>query len=330
MKFIRIILSVILVFCSIFTFTFGWKKISATKLDDKSAEYQGILNVWHVDGFEGGVGSRRQFLLNRAIEFEKQNSGVLVMVSNFTFEGINERLAKGEYPDLISFSLGVNVDRTLRLDCKNLSNGGFVGDKAYATAWCRGGYVLIANASKTISFPDHFDSITVSQAEYTEPLVAFVLEGFRAKKVSVKKPIDAYYDFVNGNTDYLLGTQRDLIRLNNRNFDVAVRPLKEFNDLIQYVAITTDSEQKNFYAQKFVRFLTEESTQKKLDKIGMFSCYYSVGYDNAHYLEMEKVKTGSTLSAFISSVQLLELQDYSKSIALGEKDDVNKIKNMLV
>lgn len=330
MKFIRVALSFLLVFCAVFTLAFGWKKISSSKIDSESKSYQGVLSVWHVDGFEGGIGSRKQFLLNRGIEFEKQNEGVFVMVSNFSFEGLEERMEKGEYPDVISFSMGAKVDNASKLYATNLVGGGMIGDKAYATAWCRGGYVLIANANKVSDIPNTFDSITVSQAEYTQPLVAFVLEGLEAKNINVKQPMDAYYDFVNGKTDFLLGTQRDVMRLNNRNFEILTRPIGSFNDLIQYVSVTTKSAQKRELSQKFVQFLIEEQTQRKLNKIGMFSCFYSVEYEDLHYAKLNDVKSQSNFSAFISSVQLKEMQSVSKEVALGKKEGLNKIKNMLV
>ena len=89
MKIIRVVFASIIIFCSIFTFTFGYKKIGKEKLKNAS-DYKGIITMWQIDGFEGGAGSRKQFLLSQARDFEKQNQGVLVMVINHTFSGAEQ------------------------------------------------------------------------------------------------------------------------------------------------------------------------------------------------------------------------------------------------
>ena len=69
----------------------------------KSQDKTVILTVWHVDGFEGGKGSRYTFLREVGAKFSKQNKGVYLLVSSYTVEGVNALLEKGKRPDLISF-----------------------------------------------------------------------------------------------------------------------------------------------------------------------------------------------------------------------------------
>ena len=110
MKVIRTITASFLIFCIIFTFLFGAGKIAEKSQVGKSEEYKGIITLWHVDSFEGGIGSRKQFLLKTARTFEKQNKGVLIMVISHTPESVKESMDKGVYPDLISFGNGTEIN----------------------------------------------------------------------------------------------------------------------------------------------------------------------------------------------------------------------------
>ena len=44
--------------------------------------YKQILELWHIDSFEGGIGSRRDFLLKRAISFDISGVKKIRNVSN--------------------------------------------------------------------------------------------------------------------------------------------------------------------------------------------------------------------------------------------------------
>ena len=66
-----------------------------------------ILTLWHVDSFEGGVGSRADWLKKRALEFEKTHKGVYVDVVKLTYSQLTQKLAEGRPFDLVSFGVGV-------------------------------------------------------------------------------------------------------------------------------------------------------------------------------------------------------------------------------
>ena len=78
--------------------------------NNNQAGYKGVLNLWHVETFEGGCGSRANFLKKRAIEFESKNKGVLVSVQTYTPEQVVQKLNDGAKFDLISYSYGVGCD----------------------------------------------------------------------------------------------------------------------------------------------------------------------------------------------------------------------------
>ena len=119
-------------------------------------------------------------------------------------------------------------------------------------------------------------SLIVSQAEFTQPLVAMLLEGLEFDKIEVLKPMDAYVKFTENKNAFFLGTQRDVVRLANRGMQVEVSPLNTFNDLYQYVAMTCGDVKKQVYASRFIEYLVSDNVQKQLNKISMFSPYIKV------------------------------------------------------
>lgn len=333
MKILRIITGLTLVFCLLFTVFIGKNKILESEVNDKPQEYKGILTMWQIDGFEGGTGSRKQFLLKVARGFEKANDGVLIMVTTQTLKGAAESLEQDKIPDIISYSNGtdilkfltkINVDRSIS-SCQ-------IANKTYGTAWCRGGYVLISNPNLTEEiFPKtKIENLLVSKSEYTQPLTALSFENIEVGKIEEKEPMDAYIRFVSGKTPYFLGTQRDLVRLNNRGMSYNAYPLKEFNDLYQYVSVTSTNQLKKVYAEKFVDYLVSDKVQYKLSEIKMFSEYVNVEYDEEIYKDMQSIKNFKSLSAFTSQIELKELERISALYLSGQSEYINKIKNMLV
>ena len=79
MKLIRALVVFLLSFSVAFTLLYGRNKIAEEQIDKTPATYNGVLSLWQIDTFEGGKGSRKQFLLSVAREFEKENQGVLIL-----------------------------------------------------------------------------------------------------------------------------------------------------------------------------------------------------------------------------------------------------------
>ena len=327
MKILRVFTSLILVFCFVFTLFIGRQKIAEQKEFKLPNEYKGIITLWHVDGFEGGKGSRKQFLLKVARDFEKKNAGVLVMVINHTFTSVKENIDKGVYPDLISFSNGVEIKQLESINTKRSVASAKIGDKIYATAWCRGGYVLIKNPNAK---EQENSPLIVSQNEFTQPLTAMLLEGLEFDEINVYKPMDSYVKFTENKNAYFLGTQRDIVRLANRGMQVEISPLNAFNDLYQYVALTSRDANKKVYAKRFIDYLVSDSVQKQLDKISMFSPYIKVNYDDENLSKMQQNNKFLSISAYLHKEQLKQLQEISILAVKGNQNSINKIKNMLI
>ena len=332
MKILRFIFGGLIIFSIVFTALVGKGKIANGGLDTSPTPYKGVISVWQVDGFEGGVGSRKQFLLKIARWYEKTNDGVLFMVTNQTAKGVEESIKKGEFPDIISFGAGTYISGFSQININRVSKGGLVGEECYAVAWCRGGYFLISNPKLAMQTQDlkEIENLLVSQGEYTQPLVSLLTQNITVKSVEVKKPMDAYVKFVEGKTPYFLGTQRDVFRLKNRGYEFNATALTEFSDLYQYAVITATDQTKRFYAQNFLEFLLSDKCQRSLSSIGMFSDFAKVEYEDECLINMQNGAPSYTVSAFTDAKILNEMQRLSLSAVCGEQTALNKIKKLLV
>ena len=70
-------------------------------------EYNGVIELWNVDTFEGGSVSRTTFIENRCVEFEKKHKGVLILVKNITLEQLELNLKSNKKPSIITFGISM-------------------------------------------------------------------------------------------------------------------------------------------------------------------------------------------------------------------------------
>ena len=330
MKIKRIIAATILVFAVAFTMLFGKSGIADNGLKVSSAEYKGILTMWHVDSFEGGVGSRKQFLLSVSRGFEKLYSGVLVMVVDHTAESVEQAIAEGKLPDIISYGAGVSVQNLKPLKSTEAVGGTYNGE-TYAYPWARGGYCIIKNPDYS-AYKNASGKLLVSQGEFTNPLIAYAFSGkepIAADNIEILSPMNAYVKFTQGKTERFLATQRDIHRLIARGMDFTSEPLDGYNDLYQYVSVVSNDAVKAEYARKFAEYLVSEEIQKQLYKIGLFSCYIGVEYDSPDLSAMQNTKAKTVLSAFTSKEIIKKLQTFGTSAAAGNGAINNEIKKLV-
>lgn len=119
----------------------------------KKCKYQGIIEIWNIDSFEGGTASKTSFLEKVAREFEKQNKGAYFLVRNVTEQECINMLSNGSSPDLFSCSYGVadkikDYIQPFTVSKTNISqnylDAGKINEGQYALPWCRGVYCLIS------------------------------------------------------------------------------------------------------------------------------------------------------------------------------------------
>lgn len=308
-----------------FSFLFGVKKIPEKKQGVLIPKQEGIITLWHVDTFEGGTGSRRRFLFNVAAGFEKRYKNVLIMVSNYTPDGITEALKSGLKPDMISYGVGVDVNNLQTISTDDNLKYSAVGKTKYGACWCRGCYVLMVKEGydNTEVLPE----IIVSQGKYTQPLTAFALSGYTAEKIKTVNPSDAFSEFINGKTPYFVGTQRDVVRLSYKNVAVRVYPLLGYNDLYQYVSVVTENDGKRYYCNKYIEYLLSDAVQKKLVSLNMFSQISRADYTDGIMTEMQNAVFEKGISAYTFAGNVYEMQTQALLAAAGDKTALAKLQN---
>ncbi len=280
------------------------EKLSTTNLKS--------LEIWHLDMIEGGIGSRSAFLKGVAKEFSKVTDTV-VRVTKHTPTSAIENFNKNIYPDLISYSAGLDLpyDKLVEIENNN-----------YAECWCKGGYLLISRKGQNIN------GVIISEQEYALSALAYYIEDIKIPIVGEYKSTDAIYNFY-GNKNYaLLGTQRDLFRLQNKGIEVEIKQLWMFNDLNQYISVI--SNKKNYEeSKKFVSYLLSRCKQDgALENIGMLT---ASGYSSAcnSLLNIFSVsKPEYTTYPLLSSEQLKNLKNMCKNYQTNAQSIKNALKRL--
>lgn len=318
-------LTVMLAAAAAFVFIFAYPALSRVRAAEPHG-YTGILRLWHIDGFEGGRGSRGAFLSGAARIFEADNAGLLVMVVQHTPESAANALADGSVPDMISYggNCGFVADIALPLegyDCAAASLGG----APLGVPWCRGGYVLFTADG---DFGDVTAENTVlSQGRGSFPAAAAALEGYRGDFGRLPS-VQAYTALIGGRYKYMLGTQRDVWRFETRGFAVSAKPLEKFCDLWQYISVCTENAEKYGACLDFIRLLLSEEMQKKLSGIGMLSPYCSV-YDGGAMRAMEDAAPVFSFRAYADEAAREAFAALADAVLKGDENGAKKLENYL-
>lgn len=116
------------------------------------------------------------------------------------------------------------------------------------------------------------------------------------KDISSLTGYGAYSRFIDGECVILLGTQRDIARISNREkmgreTGFCIDYISYFSDLLNYVGvINTSNDEKLNFCRAFAKFLTLPTIQNKLSKIGLFKTTNDdeLIYEDKYFLQMEK------------------------------------------
>ncbi len=290
--------------------------------------YSGVVEMWNVESFEGGVGSRSSWLKARAAQFEKQHSGLFVHVTDLTVEQLAAKLQQGDSFDIVCFSRGAGALVQPYLgacDCAagavrdNFLLSGQLNGTQYALPIYTGVYCLLARSamlsqeqllSKALSqtYTRRVGKTDVSLAPlvcgftpYNSPLSALAMSGGRGSITADESVTQymAYEQFLANRTAVtLLGTQRDMCRLFRREADgtletLAFAPLGGYTDLVQYVGISAASGDKSAPCRAFAEHLLSEQTQSALVNLCLFSVLEGSIYTDERYLQCELALSGS-------------------------------------
>ncbi len=280
------ILSVVLI-CSIsfYVLAFGIRKATNYEILKGDDKQQTIYTIWHVETFEGGGKPRIDYLKTVARDMEKQDKQVLFMVKSVAPEKLKSELEVSK-PDIISFGFGVGEivlpylapqENTFDIRDELIESGSF-NRKFYAVPYIVSGYAWF-NHSMTAS------EFHVGTNNYIKPENIYSSLNLQPKEN--ESQYEAYKDFVYDKKVQLLGTGRDLFRINNLNnigrTNAIINPINTYTDLIQYLGIINS----NKTTQKFMSLALSGTYQNTLIDYSLFSSRYNKLYSSGIYNDME-------------------------------------------
>lgn len=191
------------------------------------------------------------------------------------------------------------------LNAGKLKNG-----EVYALPWCVGFYSLISTKAKLqkagkydenvklneIAFDSGYEfksgkkmkkseSLVYGKGNYLMPKNAIFAynraesiqtENEKQSELVFNSQYSAYSSFLSDNATILLGTHRDIVRMQTREekgkvSDVIIQPLLNWTDLVQFAFLCKSQDlTRKKYAEKFALYLLDEKNQKNVEMIGMF------------------------------------------------------------
>ena len=249
-KFFRKIKPVI---CFILCILICLSVIIIVSINDKSGmaeEDRFVLKIWQIDSFEGGKGSRADYLQKIGEEYSSKSSTYFSVIS-ISADSARRNIEEGNVPDIISYGAG------------------FYGLESYIkeyTCWCYGAYCLLSLESGADFSDCSKDNTIVNMGKDNRADVAAMF--LDLQDAQFEKPTTAYVKLINGKYKYLLGTQRDVFRLKSRGVSFNLKPITEFNDLYQNISVLS-SGKRGEEGKSFVNFLTSQSAGIK--DLGLFA-----------------------------------------------------------
>ena len=280
------VLSVVLIAgIAVYVLMFGLKKARNYEILKGNEKQQTIYTIWHIETFEGGGKARIDYLKQIARDMEKQDNQVLFMVKAVAPEKLVAELEVSK-PDIISFGFGIGeivlpylVHQENTFDVRDeLVESGSFNKKFYAVPYIVSGYAMFNHTMQATEFH-------VGTNNYIKPQNIYSTLNLQPKEN--ESQYEAYKDFVYNKNVQLLGTGRDLFRINNLNSigrtNAMINPIDTYTDLIQYLGIIN----KNETTQKFLSFALSETYQNELVDYSLFSSLYNKIYHSGIYSDME-------------------------------------------
>ena len=296
--------------------------------------YKGVLELWNVEAFEGGIGSREAWLINKAAKFEAANTGLFVHVTSLSVEQLETKLQNNESFDLITFSRGAGnlikdklspISQNMGFVKDNFLISGQLEGQQYAVPLYAGAYCLFARVEQLSAEQLLQNALTQTYTRkvgknvvelqplvcgftpYNSPLSALAMSGGKGKASGISESItqyQAYEQFVANRTAVtLLGTQRDIYRLTQRESNGKIEqlgfaPLGGYTDLVQYIGVSAAAGDKAAACEEYINYLLTETTQSTLVNLSMFSVLETTFYTSDRYAECEQMLA----SAYVPNV----------------------------
>ena len=233
---------------------------------EAEAALPGVITVWQIDGFEGGKGSRSDYLRSVGEKFYK-DGGAYVEVASLTAEAARANMEKGILPDALSYPSGIQGFESV------------LTESAEPVVWCRGAYCLISVKYSDFTLADK-DNTVINGGKNNLADVGGVCAGIGG--AAAEGSTGAYVSLINGKYDFLLGTQRDIVRMSVRGVACNVMSLTAFNDLYQNIAVV-GSGVRGEMAARYIDCLIAHS--EDISSLCLFRDGKELYSDNLHLLE---------------------------------------------
>lgn len=252
-----------------------------------------IFELWHIETFEGGSVSRELYLKRCAINFEKIYSNKLIVVKTISPENLEDSLAISK-PDIVSFGYGVGDKLIKYLKSFTKSYGvreeilqsAYISGKQMAIPYILSGYVYASLQDKTVEeWLEKGEQIYSQNSGYTSAEYVYGNQPINNGKLLTG--YQAYYEFTQNKAKILLGTGRDLYRVNNLiekgKLSASFSYVNNYTDLVQYIGITNQNE----VTQNFVQYLLSDKMQIELNNYSLYSTKALSIYAAKPFLDME-------------------------------------------
>ena len=259
-------------------------KVSINEIYKKPTVELKIYTIWHTETFEGGGKSRILYLQNIAKQIENSNAGILFNIKQINPENIANEL-ENYSPDIISFGYGLGNELLPYLASQpnsysirdSLFDSGSFANKLYAIPYIVSGYARFSNSNESTEY-------IYGKNEYTNPNSALDSSLNYTLKES---QYEAYKYFINNKNCSLVGTSRDLFRINNLNqtgrLNANISPISTYTDLIQYLSSTKHDNIIDMFIEKCL----SSQYQQSLNKYSLFSSLSTKIYSTGIYNDME-------------------------------------------
>ncbi len=292
MKKVKLLLKILnwtaLLFILIYTPLVAMPKARNYEIYTKPTIESKIYTVWHIETFEGGSKARINYIKNLARTLEKQNDGVLFYIKTVNPNDLSGELAVAT-PDIISFGTGVGksvlptlsvLDNTYNVRDNLISSATF-NNKLYAIPYIASGYAVITHGVLTDNI--HADSNYIN----IEP----ILTKMQSTLSEQESGYEAYKDFVYNKDVTLIGTGRDVFRVDNLNntgrTNASITPIDYYSDLMQYIGLSNVDD----ITLEFLNLALSDSNQMSLSDYHLYSTTYNSLYIDGIYRDMENALT---------------------------------------
>ncbi len=308
-----------------------------------------VLDLCHVETFEGGSASRAGFLKRQAEKFNKQNNNFFVSVTTMSLDEFELNINSGYSADLYSFGTGAGSYIQSKLQTlkkqsnirEDLQNNATLSGKIYAYPYLLSGYAVISYESLTAQDETLTAKLTLAKqgkkrvggtifgAGVTNPAQALCCNNIKLQAQDVT--IDtttylAYSNFLKKTTKSLVGTARDVARIKNREQNGNISPCKyeflsHYSDLVQYIGVSSNLDKaKSEVATNFASFLLSDSAQKDIANYGLFSVTNLKIYESDYMSEFEKALALplQSVNAFVSKEEIERNQSVAAKTLCGK------------